>query len=67
MTDMDRRSMLAISIAASTVVFPSIASAQGAGKQLAPGVTQIDFGERDSELSPILGDGLTDQAAAVWA
>ena len=40
--------MLALSIAASTVVFPSIASAQGAGKQLAPGVTQIDFGERDS-------------------
>ena len=48
MTDMDRRSMLGLSIAASTVVFPLIASAQGASKELAPGVKQIDFGERDS-------------------
>jgi quercetin dioxygenase-like cupin family protein len=50
MADLDRRSMLGLSIAASAVVFPLSAVAQGAGKELAPGVKQIDFGERDSMI-----------------
>jgi quercetin dioxygenase-like cupin family protein len=52
MAHMDRRSVLGLGVAASTVVFPMIATAQttspGAGKELAPGVREIDLGERDS-------------------
>src|SRR5262245_58752961 len=53
MADMDRRSMLGLGLAASTVVFPLTASAQApaAGKELAPGVRQIDYGERDSLIA----------------
>ena len=53
MADVDRRSMLGLGVAASTVLFPLMASAQtppGAGKELAPGVKQIDFGERESMI-----------------
>ena len=48
MADIDRRSVLSLSVAASAFVFPVAAAAQPAGKELAPGVKQIDFGERDS-------------------
>lgn len=53
MADLDRRSMLGLGVAASTLVFPQMASAQtapGTGKELAPGVKQIDFGECDSMI-----------------
>jgi quercetin dioxygenase-like cupin family protein len=53
MPDMDRRSMLGLGVAASTVVFPLMAAAQttpGAGKELAPGVRQVDLGERPSVI-----------------
>src|SRR5262245_63281594 len=49
MADMDRRSMLGLGVAASTFLFPAGAIAQApAGKELAPGVKQIDYGDRDS-------------------
>jgi quercetin dioxygenase-like cupin family protein len=48
MQDMDRRSMLGLAVVASAAVFPLTAEAQPAAKQLAPGVKQIDYGERDS-------------------
>jgi quercetin dioxygenase-like cupin family protein len=49
MDEMDRRSVIGLGIVASTAVFPFTAAAQTpAGKQLAPGVKQIDYGERDS-------------------
>jgi quercetin dioxygenase-like cupin family protein len=48
MQDMDRRSLFAIGAAASTLLFPLSTDAQPAGKELAPGVKQIDYGERDS-------------------
>jgi len=52
MHDVDRRSVLGLGVAASALAFPLLATAQtpspGAGKELAPGVRQIDYGERDS-------------------
>jgi len=49
MQDMDRRSMLGLGVVASTLLFPATAIGQEpAGKELAPGVKQIDYGERDS-------------------
>src|SRR5436189_1427580 len=48
MQDMDRRTMLGLTVAATTVAVPFAGAAQPAGKELAPGVKQIDFGERDS-------------------
>ncbi len=52
MEAMDRRSMLGLGLAASTFVLPTAATAQAsdpkAGKELALGVRQIDFGERKS-------------------
>jgi quercetin dioxygenase-like cupin family protein len=49
MQDMDRRSMLGLGVAASTFLFPAESMAQARpGKELAPGVKQIDYGERDS-------------------
>ena len=47
MEQIDRRSVIALGIVASTAVLPFMATAQ-TGKQLAPGVKQIDYGERDS-------------------
>ena len=48
MQDLDRRSMLVAGVAASTLIFPAEAAAQTEGKELAPGVRQVDFGERQS-------------------
>jgi quercetin dioxygenase-like cupin family protein len=52
MENIDRRLMLGLGAAASTLVFPATVTAQtsapGAGKELAPGVRQVDFGERES-------------------
>ena len=52
MEDIDRRSMFGLGIAASTFLIPAIATAQTygptAGKELAPGVRQVDLGERES-------------------
>jgi quercetin dioxygenase-like cupin family protein len=50
MQDMDRRSVLGLGLASATALFPLTVDAQttSAGKELAPGVRQIDFGERDS-------------------
>jgi len=49
MEHIDRRSVIGLGIVASTAMFPLSAAAQtSAGKQLAPGVKQIDYGERDS-------------------
>ena len=51
MDDLDRRLVLGLGAAASAVVLPLWANAQTgptAGKELAPGVRQIDHGERDS-------------------
>jgi len=48
MQDMDRRALFAIGAAASTVLFPLGTAAQPASKELAPGVKQVDYGERDS-------------------
>jgi hypothetical protein len=54
MDDIDRRSMLGLG-AAATLVFPAIAAAQTypptAGKVLAPGVSQVDLGERDTSIA----------------
>jgi quercetin dioxygenase-like cupin family protein len=50
MPDTDRRSVLGLGVLASATLFPTMAAAQGAGagKEIAPGVRQIDYGERDS-------------------
>jgi quercetin dioxygenase-like cupin family protein len=49
MEHLDRRSLIGLGVVASTAVFPFTVTAQtSAGKQLAPGVKQIDYGERDS-------------------
>jgi quercetin dioxygenase-like cupin family protein len=52
MENIDRRLMLGLGAAASTLVFSATVTAQTppatAGKELAPGVRQIDFGERES-------------------
>jgi len=52
MENIDRRLMLGLGVAASTLVFPEAVTAQTspatAGKELAPGVRQIDYGERES-------------------
>jgi quercetin dioxygenase-like cupin family protein len=52
MGDMDRRSVLSLGLASAAGIFPLAADAQtaSAGKELAPGVKQIDFGERDSMI-----------------
>ena len=52
MADIDRRSVLGLGVVASAAVFPLIAAAQTSpGKELAPGVRQLDFGERESLIS----------------
>ena len=52
MADIDRRSVLGLGVVASAAVFPLIAAAQTSpGKELAPGVRQVDFGERESLIS----------------
>jgi quercetin dioxygenase-like cupin family protein len=52
MEDIDRRSMFGLGIAASAFLIPGIATAQtygpAEGKELAPGVRQVDLGERES-------------------
>ena len=52
MEAMDRRSVLGLGLAASTAVLPAAATAQTsdakAGKELGPGVRQVDLGERES-------------------
>jgi quercetin dioxygenase-like cupin family protein len=49
MNDLDRRSVIALGVLASATVIPCTTTAQtNAGKELAPGVRQIDHGERDS-------------------
>lgn len=54
MENMDRRLVLALGVASSALVLPTIAAAQtyGAdeGKELAPGVRQVDLGEAESVL-----------------
>jgi quercetin dioxygenase-like cupin family protein len=52
MEDMDRRLVLGFGLVTAAGIFPLKADAQttGAGKELAPGVKQIDFGERDSMI-----------------
>ena len=53
MEAMDRRSVLGLGLAASTFVLPTAATALAspkAGKELAPGVRQADFGERESPI-----------------
>jgi len=55
MRDMDRRSMLGLGVLASTLAFSTTAMAQTygptAGKELAPGVRQVDLGERDTSIA----------------
>src|SRR5262245_42918641 len=48
MERLDRRSLIGLGIAASTVALPLITPAQGAEKELSPVIKQIDYGERDS-------------------
>jgi quercetin dioxygenase-like cupin family protein len=52
MQGLDRRAVLGFGVVACTLVFPRGATAQTygptAGKELAPGVRQIDLGERES-------------------
>ena len=50
MSELDRRSVLGLGLASATAIFPLTVHAQttGAGKELAPGVRQIDYGERAS-------------------
>jgi quercetin dioxygenase-like cupin family protein len=54
MQDMDRRAMLGLGVVASTLAFPALATAQTypptAGKEMGPGVRQVDLGERDSMI-----------------
>lgn len=52
MNDLDRRSVMGLGIIASATVIPWPAAAQTPqGKELAPGVRQIDYGERDSLIA----------------
>jgi quercetin dioxygenase-like cupin family protein len=52
MENIDRRSMLGLGVVSSALVFPAMATAQTygptEGKELAPGVREVDLGERDS-------------------
>jgi hypothetical protein len=49
MDNLDRRSLIGLGVLASATVTAWTAAAQtSAGKELAPGVRQIDYGERDS-------------------
>jgi quercetin dioxygenase-like cupin family protein len=52
MTDMNRRSVLSLGVVASTFALPAVATAQTygptEGKELGPGVRQVDLGERES-------------------
>ena len=64
MANVDRRSMLGLGVAASTLVFPVMPAAQAyrptkekedayllsKGKELAPGVRQVDMSERESVI-----------------
>src|SRR5918994_3737449 len=54
MENMDRRLVLGLGVAASTLVLPSAAAAQtygpDEGKELAPGVRQVDLSERESVI-----------------
>ncbi len=55
MQGLDRRAVLGFGVVACTLVFPRGATAQTygptAGKELAPGVRQIDLGERESLMT----------------
>jgi quercetin dioxygenase-like cupin family protein len=55
MENMDRRLVLGLGVAASTLVLPTAAAAQtygpDEGKELAPGVRQVDLSERESVIS----------------
>jgi len=55
MEKMDRRSILGLGVLASTLALPAMAEAQTygptAGKELAPGVRQVDLGERETSIS----------------
>jgi quercetin dioxygenase-like cupin family protein len=49
MERMDRRSIIGLGVVATAAALPFAVAAQtSGGKELAPGVRQIDFGERDS-------------------
>ena len=54
MENMDRRLVVGLGLAASTLVLPTAAAAQtygpDEGKELAPGVRQVDLSERDSVI-----------------
>jgi len=54
MENMDRRLVLGLGLAASTLVLPTAAAAQtygpDEGKELAPGVRQVDLSERESVI-----------------
>ena len=54
MENMDRRLVLGVGLAASTLVLPTAAAAQtygpDEGKELAPGVRQVDLSERESVI-----------------
>jgi quercetin dioxygenase-like cupin family protein len=52
MSDMDRRSALALGLAAVAFATPQTAEAQARteGRELGPGVRQVDLGERESVL-----------------
>ena len=54
MEELDRRSMLGLGVLASTLAFSTMAMAQtygpNAGKELAPGVRQVDLGERETSI-----------------
>ena len=52
MQDMDRRSMLTGGAAMSSLIFPAVATSRtygpAEGKEVAPGVREVDLGERES-------------------
>ena len=54
MENMDRRLVLGLGVAASTLVLPTAAAAQtygpDEGKELAPGVRQVDLSEREAVI-----------------
>ena len=54
MENMDRRLVLGLGLAASTLVLPTAAAAQtygpNEGKELAPGVRQVDLSEREAVI-----------------
>jgi quercetin dioxygenase-like cupin family protein len=52
MSDIDRRSVFAVSLAAAAFATPRVAEAQARteGREIGPGVRQVDLGERDSVL-----------------